>query len=75
MCIHFSVIAPFESLCCKQKYRVNIIHRFILVVFLYFFYHSSYRKDQFTGLSLKFGTRDFTDTGLLKIRRTFTSVL
>ena len=35
-------------------------------------YHSTCRKDQFTILSLKFGTQDFTDPGLLKIRRTLT---
>ena len=40
--------------------RANImIHHFIFVFFLYFFYHSSCRKDQFTVLSLKFGTQDF----------------
>ena len=37
------------------------IHRFIFVFFLYFFYNSSCRKDQFTVLSLKFGSQDFTD--------------
>ena len=42
------------------------------VFFIYFFNHSSYRKDQFTVLSLKFGTEDFTNPGLLKIRRTLT---
>ena len=26
-----------------------------------FFYHSFYRKDQLTVLTLKFGVRDFTD--------------
>ena len=40
--------------------RANImIHHFIFVFFLYFFYHSFCRKDQFTVLSLKFGTQDF----------------
>ena len=40
--------------------RANImIHHFIFVFFLYFFYHSSCRKDQFIVLSLKFGTQDF----------------
>ena len=39
--------------------------------FLYlFFHHSSCRKNQFTVLILKFGTQDFTDAGLLKIRLT-----
>ena len=47
-----------EGLCCKPKSRANIIHHFIFVsfFFLYFFYHSSCRNDQFTVLSLKFGT-------------------
>ena len=31
-----------------------IFYHFIFVLFLYFFYHSSCRKDQFTVLSLKF---------------------
>ena len=35
-----------------------IIHRFIFVFFLYFFYHFSCRKDL---KILKFGTQDFTD--------------
>ena len=69
-CIHFSFRAPVEGLCCKPKYRANFIHHFIFVPFLYFFYHSSCSKDQFTVLSLKFGTQDFTDPDLLKIRRT-----
>ena len=47
--------SAWEGLCCKPKYRANIIHHFIFVLFLYFFYHSSCRKDQFTVLSLKFG--------------------
>ena len=38
------------------------------------FSDSSYRKDQFTGLSLKFGTQDFTYPRLLKIRRTLTGL-
>ena len=38
-----------------------IIHHLIFVFFLYFFYHSSCRKDQFTVSNLKFGTQDFTD--------------
>ena len=43
---------------------------YFLVFFVLFFYHSSCREDQFTVLSLKFGTQDcFTDPGLLKIRR------
>ena len=48
LCIHFSFIAPVEGLCCKPKYRANIIHHFIFVLFIYFFYHSdsSCRKDQ-----------------------------
>ena len=70
----FLYIAPIEGLCGKLKYRANIIHHFICVFCIYFFYHSSCRKDQFTGLSLKFGTQDFTDSGLLRIRRTLTRV-
>ena len=35
-------------MCCKPKYRANIIHHFIFVFFLCFFHHSSCRKDQFT---------------------------
>ena len=38
-----------------------IIHQLIFVFFIYFFYHSSCRKDQFTVSNLKFGTQDFTD--------------
>ena len=57
-CIHFSFVAPIEGLCCKPKYRANIIHHFIFVFFLYFFYHSSCRKDQFTVLSLKFEAKN-----------------
>ena len=57
-------MAPVEGLCCKPKYRADIIYHFIFNFFLYFFYHSSCRKDQFTVLSLKFGTQDFTDPGL-----------
>ena len=41
-------------MCCKPKNRANIIYHFIVVFFLYFFYHSSCRKDQFTVLSLKY---------------------
>jgi len=53
-------------MCCKPKYRANIIHHFIFVSFRYFFYHSSCCKDQITVLSLKFGFQDFTDPGLPK---------
>ena len=59
----FSFKAPVERLCCKPNYRANIIHHFIFVFFLYFFHHSSCRKDQFTVLIFKFGTQDFTDPG------------
>ena len=47
---HFSFISPVEGLCCKPKYRANIIHHFILFSFFIFFYHSSCRKDKFTAL-------------------------
>ena len=69
----FFFIAPVEGLCCKPKYRTNIIHHVIFVLF-FFFYHSSSRKDQFTVLSLNFGTQDFTDPGLPKIGRTLTGL-
>ena len=54
---HFSdffifFIAPVEGLCCKPKYRANMIYHFICVLFPYFFHHSSYRKDQFIVLIL-----------------------
>ena len=45
-----------KSVCIKLQLYYNIIHHFIFVFFLYFFYHSSCRKDQFTVLSLKFGS-------------------
>ena len=38
----------------------DIIHHFIFVFFIYFFYHFSCRKDQFTVLSLKFVKREST---------------
>ena len=38
----------------------NIIQHFIFVFFLYFFYHFSCLKDQFTVLSLKFIKREST---------------
>ena len=46
-------LAPVQGLCCKPKYRANVIHHFMFVFFLYFFSHSSYRKDQFIVLILK----------------------
>ena len=57
----FPVTVSVEGLCCKPKYRANIIHHVIFVFFPYFFYHSS-------SLNLWFGTQDFADPGLLKIR-------
>ena len=74
ICIHFSFIALVEGLLCKPTYRANIIHHFIFVVFIYIFNHSSYRKNQFTVLSLKSGTQDFTDPRLLKIQWTLTGL-
>ena len=71
---YLSFKAPVEGLCWKPKYRANIIHHLIFVFFLYFFHHSSCRKDQFTVFRLKFATQDFTDPGLLKIRRTLTGL-
>ena len=71
----FFFYSPRSGLCCKPKYRANIIHHFIFVFFLYFFYHSSCRKkDQFPVSSFKFGTQVFTDPGLLKIWRTLTGL-
>ena len=52
----------------------HFIFIFICVFFIYFFYHSSCRKEQFTDLILKFGTQDFTDPGLLKILLTLTGL-
>ena len=49
------------------KYRANIIHHFISVFFLYFSYHSSCRKDQFTALILKFGTTNETVLEMLSL--------
>ena len=72
---HFTVLASVEDvegLCCKPKYRADIIHHFILVCCLHFFYLFSCRKDQFTVLILKFDIEDFTDPGLLKIQLTLT---
>ena len=52
-----------------------MIHLFIFIFFLYFFLSLFLPyKDQFTVLSLKFGTQDFTDPGLLKIRGTLTGL-
>ena len=45
-----------KSVCIKLQLDYNIIHHFGFVFLLYFFYHSSCRKDQFTVLRLKFGT-------------------
>ena len=53
ICIHFSFRAPVEGLCCKPKYLANFIHHFIFVLFLYFFYHSSCRKDQVYSFKFK----------------------
>ena len=74
---HFTVLASVEDvkgLCCKPKYRAAIIHHFILVCCLHFFYLFSCRKDQFTVLILKFDIEDFTDPGLLKIQLTLTGL-
>ena len=74
---HFTVLASVEDvegLCCKPKYRADIIHHFILVCCLHFFYLFSCRKDQFTVLILKFDIEDFTDPGLLKIQLTLTGL-
>ena len=65
ICIQFSFIAPVGGLCCKPKYSADNSPLYFCFCFLYFFYHSSCRKDQFTVFSLKFGFQDFTDPGLL----------
>ena len=70
ICIYFSFIAPVGGLCCKLKYRADNSPLYFCFLFLYFFYHSSCRKDQFTVFSLKFGFQDFTDPALVNIRRT-----
>ena len=58
---------PFHFLGKSPRERLrNRIRHFIFVSFLYFFYHSSCRKDQFTLLNqLKFCIEDFTDPGPL----------
>ena len=53
-------IAPVEGLSCKPKYQA--IFSFIFSVTLIGV------VIKFSVLSLKFGTQDFTDPGLLKIR-------
>ena len=55
-------------MCCKPKYRANIIDHFINFLFSFeiFFNHYSCGKDQIIVLSLKFGFQDFTDPGLPK---------
>ena len=46
-----------KSVYIKLQLYYNIIQHFVFVFLLYFFYHSSCRKDQFTTvLRLKFGT-------------------
>ena len=58
----------------KFALQTEISGKYFFVFFLSFFYHSSFRKDHFTVLSLKFGTQDFTDPSLLYIRRTPTGL-
>ena len=62
---HYSPLFPKER---------HVIQHFIFIFFIYFLYHSSCRKDQFTLLNLKFDTQDFTDPGLLKLRWTLTGL-
>ena len=76
----FSDLLSGSRFACQLLYnhvsRASIIHHFISVFFIYFSYHSSCRRDQFTAaLILKFGIEDFTDPGLLKIQRTLTGCL
>ena len=64
--LSFFYSGPWKVCVANQiPYRANIIRHFIFVFFLYFFYHSSCRKDQFTVFISKFGTQDFTDPSLL----------
>ena len=51
---------------------ICLIHHSLLSLF--FFYHSSCRRDHSTVLILKFGIEDFTDPGLPKIRMSFTGL-
>lgn len=75
MCIGY-MQAAFQSYIFMQPQWQSVIcrwygwiyHHFIFVLFLYFSNHSSCHTDQFTVSSLKFGTQDITDPGLLKIR-------
>ena len=48
-----------EGSCRKPKYLENIIHHFIFVFFLDFFYHSSCRNDQFTVLNFNSTVKHF----------------
>ena len=62
-------IAPVEGLSCKPKYQANIIHHVIFIFFSFIFSITLIGVViKFSVLSLKFGTQDFTDPGLLKIR-------
>ena len=62
MCPNHRGILPYMTLIrgCADGHDMFLIcpknHHFIFVSFLYFFYDSSCRKDQFTLLNLKFGT-------------------
>ena len=79
-----SRILPLSMSCASLPFRfiewnklVNYIcpiHHFIFVFFLYFFYHSSCRRDHSTVLILKFGIEDITDLGLPKIRMSLTGL-
>ena len=62
-------IALVEGLSCKPKYQANIIHHVIFIFFSFIFSITLIGVViKFSVLSLKFGTQDFTDPGLLKIR-------
>ena len=68
--IYDKIRLSFAAVYSSGPYKkLNLKHHFIFVFFIYFLYHSSRRKDQFTVFNLKCGTQDFTDPGLLKIRR------
>ena len=58
----------------SPRWRFVLQTTLFFVLLFYLFYLSSCRKDQFTVLSLKFGTQDFTDRGGLKFRWTRTGL-
>ena len=55
------IYSPRWRLVLQTEISVKCKSSLYFVLFIYFFYHFSSRKDQFTVLRLKFGTQDFTD--------------